>query len=67
MHAQPGTIDCHVDDLAAYQLTAEFSEATGQTKPLSEGGVGGVVRFPRGGSSNVYLATHATHGSVSSK
>jgi hypothetical protein len=46
VHAQAGTIDCHVDDLAAYQLTAEFSEATGQTKPLGEGGAG---RFPRGG------------------
>jgi hypothetical protein len=61
VHAQSGTIDCHVDDLAAYQLTAEFSEATGQTKPLSEGGAG---RFPRGGGSNVYLATHAAHGAV---
>ena len=61
VHAQAGTIDCHVDDLAAYHLTAEFSEATGQTKPLSEGGAG---RFPRGGGSNVYLATHAAHGSV---
>ena len=62
VHPQAGTIDCHVDDLAAYQLTAEFSEATGQTKPLSEGG--GVERLSGVGVPVVYLATHATHGSV---
>ncbi|KAL1527065.1 hypothetical protein AB1Y20_015749 [Prymnesium parvum] len=55
-HPEIGTIDSHVDDLAAYVLENEVNESTGALQPLNDVSV---IR------ACTYIASHATRGRVS--
>jgi len=55
---QLGTIDHHVDDLAAYQIQGEFNESNGMVLPLAADAAA------LGSRAAIYLASHAERGNV---
>mmetsp|Transcript_12083 Transcript_12083/g.36282 ORF Transcript_12083/g.36282 Transcript_12083/m.36282 type:complete len:695 (-) Transcript_12083:120-2204(-) len=60
--ALAGTIDAHVDDLAAYDITARIVEPDGARAPLAAGT--GALSLASGPGGALYSGSHASRGPV---